>query len=364
MKKILLVFGTRPEAIKMCPLVRELKKRRELKTLVCVSGQHKELLGEVLAAFAVASDYDLGIMKEGQTLFDVTEGILSRLKFVLEQERPDTVVVHGDTSTAFAAALACFYLHIPVAHVEAGLRTYDMEAPFPEEFNRRAISLSARYHFAPTPLCRDNLLREGVNEKTIFVTGNTAVDALKMTVKKDYSHPILARAQSKRLLLFTAHRRENHGEPLRRALRALRRIVSDTPDLYAVYPMHPSPEVRRAATNELREAERIYPCEPLGVTDFHNFIAKSYMIFTDSGGVQEEAAALSKPTLVLRDVTERPEGVDVGVLRPVGTDEEKIYQTAKKILEDASVYHTMASSPNPYGDGHASRRIADILCRF
>ncbi|MBO5649231.1 MAG: UDP-N-acetylglucosamine 2-epimerase (non-hydrolyzing) [Clostridia bacterium] len=361
MKKVMLVFGTRPEAIKMCPLVNTLKKRDGLQTVVCVTGQHRQMLDMVLEAFSVTPDYDLSIMKERQTLFDVTTGILERLRTVLEQERPDVVLVHGDTSTTFVTALACFYMQIPVGHVEAGLRTYNIYSPYPEEFNRQAVSVIARYNFAPTELSRDNLLREGRDPATVYVTGNTAIDALKTTVRKDYTHPELAWAEGSRLITITAHRRENLGEPMHHMFRAIRRIIDEHPDVKAIYPIHMNPAVREAAAMHLGDCDRIHIIEPLDVLDFHNFLARSYLILTDSGGIQEEAPSLGKPVLVMRDTTERPEGIAAGTLRLVGTEEETIYASFRELLEDAAVYERMSRASNPYGDGLACVRIADIL---
>ena len=362
MKKVMLVFGTRPEATKMCPLVLELKSRPEhFETVVCVTGQHREMLDQVLRTFRVTPDYDLSIMKEKQTLFDITVNILERIKTVLEQEKPDVVLVHGDTSTTFAAALACFYLQIPVGHVEAGLRTYNIDSPYPEEFNREAVGILARFNFAPTARSRENLLREGKRPESIFVTGNTAIDALKTTVREDYSHPELEWAKGSRLVVITAHRRENLGQPMHNMFRAIRRIMDEHPDVKAIYPIHMNPVVRRVADEELRGCERIRIIEPLDVLDFHNFLARSYLILTDSGGIQEEAPSLGKPVLVMRDTTERPEGIAAGTLRLVGTDEEPIYRNFRELLEDRASYEAMAHAANPYGDGFASRRIADIL---
>ena len=363
MKKIMLVFGTRPEAIKMCPLVCELKSRPELSVTVCVTGQHRQMLDQVLSAFSVVPDYDLAIMKAGQTLFDVTSAILAGLRPVLEEVRPDVVLVHGDTSTTFAAALACFYLGIPVGHVEAGLRTYNLASPFPEEFNRQAVSIVARYNFAPTEAARENLLREGRDPAAIYVTGNTAIDALRTTVRADYTHPHLAWAQDSRLILITAHRRENLGEPMHHMFRAIRRIIDEHPDVKAIYPIHMNPVVRAAAEAELGGCERIRLIEPLDVLDFHNFLSRSYLVLTDSGGIQEEAPSLGKPVLVMRDTTERPEGVAAGTLKLVGTDEAVIYDSFRTLLEDGDAYRAMSRASNPYGDGHASERIADILTR-
>lgn len=361
MKIVMLVFGTRPEAIKMCPLVNELKARGKIKTLVCVTGQHRQMLDQVLGAFMVKPDFDLSVMKERQTLFDVTSGILLGMKAVLKEVRPDLVLVHGDTTTTFAASLACFYLRIPVGHVEAGLRTYDIGSPYPEEFNRQAVGAIAAYHFAPTELARQNLLKEGKKEEQIFVTGNTAIDALKTTVRDDYAHEQLRWASGSRLILITAHRRENLGEPMRNMFRAIRRIVDEHEDVKAIYPIHMNPSVREVADEVLGGDGRIRMIEPLDVLDFHNFLAQSYLILTDSGGIQEEAPSLGKPVLVMRDTTERPEGVASGTLRLVGTDEEMIYRNFKELLCDREAYGRMSRSSNPYGDGLACRRIADIL---
>lgn len=363
MKKVMLVFGTRPEAIKMCPLVNELKTRPQLKTVVCVTGQHRQMLDQVLEAFHVIPDYDLSIMKERQTLFDVTTNILNSIKDVLEQEKPDVVLVHGDTSTTFVTALACFYLQIPVGHVEAGLRTYDIYSPYPEEFNRQAVGIIAKYNFAPTQMSRDNLLREGKNAESIYVTGNTAIDALKTTVRESYTHPELEWASDSRLIMLTAHRRENLGQPMHNMFRAIRRVMEEHPDVKAIYPIHMNPVVRKAAEEELGGLDRVHIIEPLDVLDFHNFLARSYLILTDSGGIQEEAPSLGKPVLVMRDTTERPEGIAAGTLKLVGTDEETIYTQFKQLLEDKTAYNAMAHASNPYGDGFACRRIADILCQ-
>lgn len=362
MKKVMLVFGTRPEAIKMCPLVNELKRRKELQTIVCVTGQHRQMLDMVLEAFNVIPDYDLSIMKDKQTLFDVTTNILERIKAVLEKEKPDVVLVHGDTSTTFVTALACFYLQIPVGHVEAGLRTYNIYSPYHEEFNRQAVSIIAKYNFAPTELSRDNLVKEGKNLESIYVTGNTAIDALKTTVREDYTHPELEWAADSRLIMLTAHRRENLGEPMHNMFRAIRRVMEEHPDVKAIYPIHMNPVVRQAADEELGDCDRVRIIEPLDVLDFHNFLACSYLILTDSGGIQEEAPSLGKPVLVMRDTTERPEGIKAGTLKLVGTDEEVIYNEFKQLLMDKEAYEAMSHASNPYGDGHACERIADILC--
>lgn len=361
MKKIMLVFGTRPEAIKMCPLVNELKSRSGVKTVVCVTGQHRQMLDQVLEAFAVAPDYDLSVMKERQTLFDVTTNILNSIKEVLEKERPDVVLVHGDTSTTFVTALACFYLQIPVGHVEAGLRTYNIHSPYPEEFNRQAVSIISAYNFAPTELSRQNLLREGKAEQSILVTGNTAIDALKTTVRENYTHPELEWAKGSRLIMITAHRRENLGEPMKHMFRAIRRVCDEHPDIKAIYPIHMNPVVRETADEILGGDERIRIIEPLDVLDFHNFLARSYLILTDSGGIQEEAPSLGKPVLVMRDTTERPEGIEAGTLKLVGTEEAVIYDNFKLLLENPEEYQKMSMASNPYGDGFASKRIADFL---
>lgn len=361
MKKIMLVFGTRPEAIKMCPLVKELKARDNVEAVVCVTGQHREMLKQVLDAFHVVPDHDLSIMQQGQTLFDVTNKVLSGMKAVLEEAKPDVVLVHGDTSTTFAAALACFYMQIPVGHVEAGLRTYNIFSPYPEEFNRQAVGILAQYNFAPTAVSRENLIREGKDPNTIYVTGNTAIDALKTTVRPDYTHPELDWAAGSRLVMLTAHRRENLGEPMHRIFRAIRRITEEFSDIKVLYPIHMNPVVRKAANEVLGGCDRIRLIEPLDVLDFHNFLARAHLILTDSGGIQEEAPSLGKPVLVLRDTTERPEGLKAGTLRLTGTDEDVIYREFKTLLTDEAAYSAMSRASNPYGDGQASRRIADIL---
>lgn len=361
MKKIMLVFGTRPEAIKMCPLVNELKCRKGIQTIVCVTGQHRQMLDQVLKTFNVFPDYDLSIMKEKQTLFDVTTAVLEKLKPVLEEVRPDVVLVHGDTSTTFAAALTCFYLQLPVGHVEAGLRTYNLFSPYPEEFNRQVVSIVSKYNFAPTELARKNLLEEKHNPESIYVTGNTAIDALKTTVSTSYSNKDLDWCEEKRLILITAHRRENLGKPMEQMFRAIRRVLDEHDDVCAIYPIHMNPAVRATADKIFEGDERIRLIEPLDVLDFHNFMAKSYLILTDSGGIQEEAPSLGKPVLVMRDTTERPEGIEAGTLKLVGTEEEKIYQEFTLLLDDNIEYEKMSKASNPYGDGHASERIADIL---
>ncbi len=361
MKTVMLVFGTRPEAIKMCPLVNELKTRKNIKTVVCVTGQHRQMLDQVLKAFDVKPDYDLSIMKEKQTLFDITTNILNGIGEVLDEVKPDVVLVHGDTSTTFVTALSCFYKQIAVGHVEAGLRTYNIASPYPEEFNRQAVSIIAKYNFAPTEMSKENLLREGKSADTIYVTGNTAIDALKTTVRDDYTHPELDWAKDSRLIMVTAHRRENLGEPMHNMFRAIRRVLDEHKDVKVIYPIHMNPAVRQAAAEELGGCDRVHIIEPLDVLDFHNFLAESYMILTDSGGIQEEAPSLGKPVLVMRDTTERPEGIAAGTLKLVGTDEEVIYDNFKKLLVNEEEYNKMSRASNPYGDGFACRRISDIL---
>ena len=361
MKKIMLVFGTRPEAIKMCPLVNELKSRPGIGTIVCVTGQHRQMLDQVLETFHVVPDYDLSIMKQKQTLFDITTNILNRIKEVLEKVKPDVVLVHGDTSTTFVTALACFYLQIPVGHVEAGLRTNNIYSPYPEEFNRQAVSIISQYNFAPTELSKQNLLNEGKKLGSIFVTGNTAIDALKTTVRENYSHPELEWAKDSRLILITAHRRENLGEPMKNMFRAIRRVMDEHPDVKAIYPIHMNPIVRETADSILGDDDRIHIIEPLDVLDFHNFQSRSYLILTDSGGIQEEAPSLGVPVLVMRDTTERPEGIAAGTLKLVGTDEDVIYRYFTELLDNSEAYNLMAHATNPYGDGFACKRIADIL---
>lgn len=362
MKKVMLVFGTRPEAIKMCPLVNELKGRpEEFETVVCVTGQHREMLDQVLSAFDVKPEHDLAIMKPGQTLFDITCDVLLKIRKAMECEEPDVVLVHGDTTTSFAAALAAFYLRIPVGHVEAGLRTRNLASPWPEEFNRQAVDVVSRWYFAPTETSRRNLLDEAKPAGSIFVTGNTGIDALRTTVRNDYRHPELGWASDSRLILITAHRRENLGEPMHHMFRAIRLVMEERPDTKAIYPIHMNPQVRRAAHEELDGFDRLRIIDPLEVVDFHNFMAHSHLILTDSGGIQEEAPSLGKPVLVMRDTTERPEGVAAGTLRLVGTDEDNIYREFSRLLDDPAEYEAMSHASNPYGDGHASERIADIL---
>lgn len=345
----------------MCPLVNELKTRDGIETIVCVTGQHRQMLDQVLETFGVVPDYDLSIMKDKQTLFDITTNILEKIKTVLENVKPDVVLVHGDTSTTFVTALACFYLQIPVGHVEAGLRTYNIYSPYPEEFNREAVGIISSYNFAPTPLSRDNLLREGKKAETIYVTGNTVIDAMQHTVKEDYTHPELDWVGDCKLIFITAHRRENLGQPMHNMFRAIRRVLDEHPDCKAVYPIHMNPVVRQAADEELGGCDRIHIIEPIEVFDCHNFEARSYLCLTDSGGIQEECPSYGVPVLVMRDTTERPEGVEAGTLKLVGTDEETIYNAFTELLENKEAYEKMSHACNPYGDGKACKRIADIL---
>lgn len=363
MKKIMIVLGTRPEAIKLCPLINELKKHEQFQITVCSSGQHREMLEQVLQAFRVMPDYDLAVMQKGQSLADVTISVLSQLQSIFDDVDPDLLLVHGDTVTAYAGALAAFYRQIPIGHVEAGLRTYNMRAPFPEEFNRQSIGLVSTYHFAPTQKARENLLREGKPPNRIYVTGNTAIDALKTTVQASYPHPLLEWAEGSRLILITAHRRENLGTPMENMLRAIGRVIQEHSDVKAIYPVHLNPLVQKMARDVLLEESRIRIVEPLDVVAFHNIMARSYMILTDSGGIQEEAPLLGKPVLVLRDVTERPEGIESGTLKLVGTDEASIYDHFCTLLNDPIEYQRMSRASNPYGDGNASKRIAQILLR-
>lgn len=364
MKKVMLVFGTRPEAIKMCPLVKELKTRKNIKTIVCVTGQHREMLKQVLDCFDVVPDYNLDIMQDKQTLFDITTNIILKIRSVMEKEKPDLILVHGDTTTTFVTSLCAFYMQIPVGHVEAGLRTYDIYSPYPEEFNRQATGIIAKYNFAPTDVAKQNLLKEGKDVSTIFVTGNTAIDALKTTVKENYENPIFDWVGNDRLIMLTAHRRENLGEPLKRMFKAIKRVIDEYDDIKVVYPIHKNPVVRETAQEIFGSNEKIKLIEPLEVLDFHNFLNKSYLILTDSGGIQEEAPSLGKPVLVMRDTTERPEGIKAGTLKLVGTEEENIYNNIKLLLDNKNEYDKMSKASNPYGDGFASKRIADIICNY
>lgn len=357
----MVVFGTRPEAIKMCPLIYELKKSNKLETVVCVTGQHKEMLEQVMNSFGIKPDYNLNVMKDKQSLFDITINILDRIRDVLDAVKPDIVLVHGDTSTTFATSLACFYKQIDVGHVEAGLRTYNILSPYPEEFNRQAVSLISKYNFAPTYKAKENLIKEGKKPENIYVTGNTAIDALKTTVKRDYSHKELEWIGNDKLILITAHRRENQGYPMHNMFRAIRRVLDEYNDVKAIYPIHMNPTVRKIADEEFSNCKKIHIINPLDVVDFHNFMAKSYIILTDSGGIQEEAPSLGKPVLVMRDTTERPEGIEAGTLKLVGTSEEMIYHSFKELIDNKKVYEKMSNASNPYGDGLASKRIVKIL---
>ena len=364
MIKVMTVFGTRPEAIKMAPLVKELEKRKEIESIVCVTAQHREMLDQVLETFKIKPDYDLNIMKQGQTLGEVTTRALNGLESVIKEVKPDLVLVHGDTTTTFAGALAAFYNQIAIGHVEAGLRTYDKYSPYPEEMNRQMVSCMSDLNFAPTKLSAENLIREGRKKESIFITGNTAIDAMATTVDNNYRHEVLDWVGDNRMILLTAHRRENLGDPMRHIFRAINKIVNEFDDSKVVYPIHKNPKVREVADEIFGDNDRIRLIEPLEVFDFHNFINKSYIILTDSGGIQEEAPSLGKPVLVLRDTTERPEGIDAGTLKLVGTDEETIYSETKKLLTDQTEYKSMSHASNPYGDGHASERIADAIIEY
>ncbi|MDQ0254445.1 UDP-N-acetylglucosamine 2-epimerase (non-hydrolyzing) [Evansella vedderi] len=360
--KVMTVFGTRPEAIKMSPLILEMKKYNDyMETIVTVTGQHREMLDQVLQIFDIKPDYDLNIMKERQTLVEITARVLERLDKIIKEVSPDIILVHGDTTTTFVAGLAAFYNQIPVGHVEAGLRTWNKYSPFPEEMNRQLTGVLTDLHFSPTQKAANNLLQEGKKEDSIFVTGNTAIDALKTTVKDHYEHPLLKNLNNKRFLLVTAHRRENLGAPMRNMFRAIKRILSKYNDLHVIYPVHLNPVVREIVEEELGNDPRIHLIEPLGVVDFHNFAARAHLILTDSGGVQEEAPSLGVPVLVLRDTTERPEGIEAGTLKLAGTDEDSIYQLGDELLSNEEIYKKMAQASNPYGDGEASRRIVEAI---
>lgn len=360
-KKIMCVFGTRPEAIKMCPLVNEMKHRENLEVIVCVTAQHRQMLDQVLSTFNICPDYDLNVMKDRQNLFDITTNILNGIKEILEKEQPNIVLVHGDTSTTFVTTLACFYLQIPVGHVEAGLRTYNLYSPYPEEFNRQAVGIVSQYNFAPTQLAAEHLKAEGKNPDTIYITGNTVIDAMQHTVKADYTHPELDWVGDSKLIFITAHRRENLGIPMHHMFRAIRKVLDEHSECKAVYPIHMNPAVREAANQELGGCDRIHLIEPIEVFDCHNFEARSFLCLTDSGGIQEECPSYGVPVLVMRDTTERPEGVEAGTLRLVGTEEETIYKAFTELLTNKEEYQKMSTACNPYGDGHACERIADIL---
>ena len=365
MIKVMSIFGTRPEAIKMAPLVKELEKREEIKSIVCVTAQHREMLDQVLNTFDIKPDYDLNIMKQGQTLADVTTRALIGLEEVIKEVKPDIVLVHGDTTTTFAGALAAFYNQVAIGHVEAGLRTDDKYSPYPEEMNRQCVDRMTDLYFAPTEISKNNLLKENILEGKIYVTGNTAIDAMSTTVDEDYVHPDLEWIKpNERMILLTAHRRENLGEPMRHIFKAVKRIVDEFSDIKVIYPIHMNPKVREVASEVFDGCDRIRLIEPLEVFDFHNFQNKSYIILTDSGGIQEEAPSLGKPVLVLRDTTERPEGIEAGTLKLVGTDEEVIYEETKKLLTYIDEYEKMSKASNPYGDGHASERIVDAIVKY
>lgn len=361
--KVMTIFGTRPEAIKMAPLVKELKSRDEIECIVCVTAQHRQMLDQVLDVFHIIPDYDLDIMKQGQTLSDITSRALKGLEEVIDKEKPNIVLVHGDTTTTFAGALAAYYAQTDIGHVEAGLRTWDKYSPYPEEMNRQMVGVFADMHFAPTEKSKQSLLNEGKSPNNIYVTGNTAIDALSTTVNQNYKHELFDWIGDDRLILLTAHRRENLGEPMRGMFKAIKKIVDETPDAKVIYPVHLNPKVKKVADEILGNDERIKLINPLEVIDFHNFINKSYLILTDSGGIQEEAPSLGKPVLVLRDTTERPEGIDAGTLKLAGTDEESIYSLTKDLLTNKSVYNKMSKASNPYGDGKASIRITDAIIK-
>ncbi|MCY9433213.1 non-hydrolyzing UDP-N-acetylglucosamine 2-epimerase [Bacillus haynesii] len=363
--KVMTIFGTRPEAIKMAPLVLELNKYPDrIESLVTVTAQHRQMLDQVLEAFGIQPDFDLNIMKDRQTLADITTRALSKLNELLIEQKPDIVLVHGDTTTTFVGSLAAFYNQISVGHVEAGLRTRNKYSPFPEEINRQITGVIADLHFAPTEKSKQNLLEENKDPAHIYVTGNTAIDALKTTVRDDYHHKVLDQLGDDRMLLLTAHRRENIGEPMENMFRAIKRIVEEHDDVQVVYPVHLNPVVRETAQEILGSMDRIHLIEPLEVIDFHNFASKSYLILTDSGGVQEEAPSLGKPVLVLRDTTERPEGIEAGTLKLAGVEEEVIYKLTNQLLTDEEEYKKMSKASNPYGDGHASKRIVEALLRY
>lgn len=362
--KVVVIFGTRPEAIKMCPLVLQLKKTDQIECVVCLTGQHREMLNQVMDIFAIDADYNMDIMHQNQTLSSITINVLNKLEDILKTENPDLILVHGDTTTSFAAALMGYYLNIPIGHVEAGLRTYNMYAPYPEEFNRQAVDLVTSLYFAPTEQSKQNLLKEGKKADNIYVTGNTVIDALSLTVRDDYQNENINWCSDSKLILLTAHRRENLGEPMRHMFSAIKRIIEEYSDIKVIYPIHKNPKVRKTAQEILAGVDRIRLIEPLDVIDFHNFMARSYIILTDSGGIQEEAPSLGKPVLVMRDTTERPEGIEAGTLKLVGTEEETIYHEIKKLITDNALYQTMSKAVNPYGDGHASERIVQAILTY
>lgn len=365
MIKVMSIFGTRPEAIKMAPLVKELENREEIKNIVCVTAQHREMLDQVLETFKITPNYDLDIMKKGQTLTEITSRVLIKLEEVIHKEKPNIILVHGDTTTTFAGSLAAYYNQVAIGHVEAGLRTNQKYSPFPEEMNRQMVDCMTDMYFAPTELSKENLIKENIEEDKIYITGNTAIDAMSTTIKENYTHPELEWIKNnEKLILLTAHRRENLGKPMKQIFKAVKKIVDEFEDVKVIYPIHMNPEIREIAHEVFDNCERVRIIEPLEVFDFHNFQNKSYMIMTDSGGVQEEAPSLGKPVLVLRDTTERPEGIKAGTLKLVGTDEENIYKEARKLLIDKEAYNKMSNSSNPYGDGHASKRIVDAIIEY
>lgn len=359
--KVMSIFGTRPEAIKMAPLVKELEKRAETESIVCVTAQHREMLDQVLETFKIKPDYDLNMMKQGQTLMDITIGALSGVDAVIKKAKPDIVLVHGDTSTTFAGGLAAFYNQVAIGHVEAGLRTYNKYSPYPEEMNRQMVDCMTDMYFAPTDLSRDNLIKEHVDPSKIYVTGNTAIDAMDTTVDESYTHPELEWLGGDKMILLTAHRRENLGEPMKNIFRGIRRVLDELPGYKVIYPIHKNPLVRAAADEIFGDCDRVKLIEPLEVFDFHNFQNRAHIILTDSGGIQEEAPSLGKPVLVLRDTTERPEGIKAGTLKLVGTNSENVYKETMRLLTDHDEYERMSKASNPYGDGHASERIADAI---
>lgn len=361
--KVMTVFGTRPEAIKMAPVIKELEKRKEIESIVCVTAQHRQMLDQILETFEILPDYDLDIMKEGQTLVDITSRALNSLSKVIENVKPDIVLVHGDTTTTLAGSLAAFYNKVLVGHVEAGLRTYDKYSPYPEEVNRQITGVIADIHFTPTEVSMSNLLKEGKSEKNIYITGNTAIDALKLTVEEDYSNEILDKIGSDRIIMLTSHRRENLGEPMNNIFKAVKRITEEFDDVQVIYPIHMNPSIRKAAVEVLGGNKKVHIIEPLEVFDFHNLLNKSYIIMTDSGGIQEEAPSLGKPVLVLRNTTERPEGVQVGTLKLIGTNEDNIYNITKELLMNEEIYESMSRASNPYGDGNASKYIVDYIVK-
>ena len=363
MIKVMTIFGTRPEAIKMAPVIKEIQFRTEFECIVCVTAQHREMLDQVLEIFGITPDYDLNIMQHGQTLSDITTRALNGLNEIIKTEKPDIVLVHGDTTTTFVGALAAFYNQVAVGHVEAGLRTWNLYSPYPEEANRQMVGILANLHFAPTQIAANNLIKEGKKQNDIFITGNTVIDAMKYTVKDDYNHEIFDWIGNDRMILLTAHRRENLGEPMRNIFKAIKKIVNEFDDVKVVYPVHRNPKVREIASEILGDTDKVKLIEPLEVLDFHNFMNKSYLILTDSGGIQEEAPSLGKPVLVLRNVTERPEGIEAGTLKLVGTDEKTIYEETKRLLTDQNLYKQMSEAKNPYGDGLASKRIVDEIIR-